>query len=58
MKQALECEKRQKEMENQEDLHLDDQDGDEELYKQRAWDDWKDDNPRGYGNSKLRPCAQ
>lgn len=23
----------------------------------RAWDDFKDDNPRGWGNSKLRPCA-
>jgi immunoglobulin-binding protein 1 len=30
---------------------------DEELAKQRKWDDWKDDHPTGYGNSKLRPCA-
>jgi hypothetical protein len=28
-----------------------------ELAKQRAWDDFADDNPRGWGNSKLRPCA-
>jgi immunoglobulin-binding protein 1 len=27
------------------------------LAKQRAWDDFSDDNPRGWGNSKLRPCA-
>lgn len=25
--------------------------------QQRAWDDFKDDNPRGWGNSKLRPCS-
>jgi len=30
---------------------------DEELQKQRAWDDWKDDHPYGSGNSRLRPCA-
>jgi hypothetical protein len=29
----------------------------DELQKQRKWDDWKDDHPTGYGNSKLRPCA-
>lgn len=29
----------------------------EEVQKQRAWDDWVDDHPAGYGNSKLRPCA-
>ncbi|XP_009368665.2 PP2A regulatory subunit TAP46-like [Pyrus x bretschneideri] len=23
----------------------------------RAWDDWKDDNPRGAGNKKLTPCG-
>lgn len=34
-------------------------DGDDEegVRKARAWDDWKDDNPRGWGNSKLRPTA-
>lgn len=26
-------------------------------YKSRAWDDWKDDNPRGSGNKKLTPCG-
>ena len=30
---------------------------DDELAQQRAWDDWKDEHPTGYGNSKLRPCA-
>ncbi|GAB4823929.1 hypothetical protein N2152v2_010975 [Parachlorella kessleri] len=30
---------------------------DEEVDKQRAWDDWKDANPTGWGNSKLRPCG-
>lgn len=29
----------------------------EELRRQRAWDDWKDENPRGAGNSKLTPCG-
>lgn len=30
---------------------------DEELKKQRAWDDFKDDNPRGWGNSKRKPTG-
>jgi immunoglobulin-binding protein 1 len=34
-----------------------DQLDDEEVDEKRAWDDWKDDHPTGYGNSKLRPCA-
>ncbi|CAD7697788.1 unnamed protein product [Ostreobium quekettii] len=34
------------------------EEGGKGVYEQRAWDDWKDDHPRGYGNSKLRPCAQ
>jgi immunoglobulin-binding protein 1 len=29
----------------------------EQLQAQRQMDDWKDDHPTGYGNSKLRPCA-
>jgi hypothetical protein len=29
----------------------------EEVARSRAWDDFTDDNPRGWGNSKLRPCA-
>ncbi|KAL6870650.1 hypothetical protein ACP4OV_014498 [Aristida adscensionis] len=33
----------------------DDEDAEEE--KARAWDDWKDDNPRGAGNKKLTPCG-
>ena len=31
--------------------------GEVETARQRAWDDWKDDNPRGAGNSMLRPTA-
>lgn len=34
-----------------------DDEDDDEVGRSRAWDDWKDDNPRGWGNSKLRPCA-
>ncbi|GAB2265063.1 PP2A regulatory subunit tap46 [Dionaea muscipula] len=38
------------------------EDGDEDeddaaVEKARAWDDWKDDNPRGAGNKKLTPCG-
>lgn len=29
----------------------------EQLQLQRKDDDWKDEHPIGYGNSKLRPCA-
>ncbi|MQL99281.1 hypothetical protein Taro_032003 [Colocasia esculenta] len=36
----------------------DDDDEDEAAEeKARAWDDWKDDNPRGAGNKKLTPCG-
>ncbi|CAN8252732.1 unnamed protein product [Cochlearia groenlandica] len=38
----------------------DDEDDDEEenaVMKARAFDDWKDDNPRGTGNKKLTPCG-
>ncbi|KAJ1274121.1 hypothetical protein BS78_05G038600 [Paspalum vaginatum] len=34
-----------------------DEDEDAEEAKARAWDDWKDDNPRGAGNKKLTPCG-
>lgn len=34
-----------------------DEDDDEAIFKARAMDDWKDDHPTGYGNSKLRPTA-
>ena len=33
------------------------EDGGPRLAAARAMDDWKDDHPRGYGNSKLRPTA-
>jgi immunoglobulin-binding protein 1 len=38
------------------DARSDDED-EEELERARAWDEFKDHNPRGWGNSKLRPCA-
>ncbi|KAL5803481.1 hypothetical protein ACOSQ3_031939 [Xanthoceras sorbifolium] len=34
-----------------------DDDDDAAVDKARAWDDWKDDNPRGAGNKKLTPCG-
>lgn len=34
-----------------------DDDDDATQEKARAWDDWKDDNPRGAGNKKLTPCG-
>ncbi|OIV98020.1 hypothetical protein TanjilG_16857 [Lupinus angustifolius] len=34
-----------------------DEDDDAAQDKARAFDDWKDDNPRGAGNSKLTPCG-
>ena len=30
---------------------------DAETMKQRRWDDFKDANPRGWGNSKTTPCG-
>lgn len=35
----------------------DDEDDDAAQERARAWDDWKDDNPRGAGNKKLTPCG-
>jgi hypothetical protein len=35
----------------------DDSDDEESEYKARAWDDWKDEHPRGAGNKKLTPCG-
>jgi hypothetical protein len=39
-----------------EEQRSDDED-EEEVARARAWDDFKDANPAGSGNSKLRPCA-
>ncbi|KAK6936672.1 TAP46-like protein [Dillenia turbinata] len=36
----------------------DDEDDDAAQEKARAWDDWKDDHPRGAGNKKLTPCGE
>ncbi|KAK9838083.1 hypothetical protein WJX84_009718 [Apatococcus fuscideae] len=38
-------------------VHAGSDDEDAGLERQRAWDDWKDEHPTGYGNSKLRPTA-
>ncbi|KAK2992747.1 hypothetical protein RJ640_023260 [Escallonia rubra] len=35
----------------------DEEDDDDAQEKARAWDDWKDENPRGAGNKKLTPCG-
>ncbi|KAG2453979.1 hypothetical protein HYH02_001025 [Chlamydomonas schloesseri] len=34
-----------------------DEEDEEDKRKARAWDDYRDANPRGAGNSKLRPCG-
>eukprot|EP00246_Nothoceros_aenigmaticus_P016534 TRINITY_DN7590_c0_g1_i2.p1 TRINITY_DN7590_c0_g1~~TRINITY_DN7590_c0_g1_i2.p1 ORF type:complete len:410 (-),score=57.88 TRINITY_DN7590_c0_g1_i2:704-1894(-) len=34
-----------------------DSDDDAAEYKARAWDDWKDEHPKGAGNKKLTPCG-
>ncbi|KAL5998906.1 PP2A regulatory subunit tap46 [Asimina triloba] len=34
-----------------------DENDEAEEEKARAWDDWKDDHPRGAGNKKLTPCG-
>lgn len=34
-----------------------DEDDDDAQERARALDDWKDENPRGAGNSKLTPCG-
>ncbi|KAA8540052.1 hypothetical protein F0562_026744 [Nyssa sinensis] len=34
-----------------------DEDDDAAQEKARAWDDWKNDHPRGAGNKKLTPCG-
>lgn len=34
-----------------------DEEDDAAVEKARAFDDWKDDNPRGAGNKKLTPCG-
>ena len=44
----------------EDDVDEDEAGGDDDaaVDKARKWDDWKDQNPTGAGNSKLRPCAQ
>lgn len=55
-REARQAEVERRRRQKEEERRSDDED-DEEVRKARAWDDWKDDNPAGWGNSKLRPCA-
>ena len=54
IRQAQEAAARQAEAEKQTES---DEDSDAWTQRQRAKDEWKDDHPTGWGNSKLRPCA-
>ncbi|GIL89639.1 hypothetical protein Vretimale_1823 [Volvox reticuliferus] len=60
-REAMEREEQQRwqeEKERQRRAALDsDEEDAEDKAKQRAWDDWRDYHPKGYGNSKLRPCG-
>lgn len=40
------------------DAEAEEVDDDAAIARARAMDDWKDDNPRGWGNSRLRPCGR
>ena len=56
--QAMERQRKEKEeAERRKKKEGDNNDADDDVYRQRAMDDWKDDNPRGWGNSKLRPSG-
>ncbi|KAG2495824.1 hypothetical protein HYH03_006063 [Edaphochlamys debaryana] len=60
-REAMEREARQRKQEDKERarraaLDSDEEDAEDKL-KQRATDDWRDSHPKGYGNSKLRPCG-
>eukprot|EP00877_Chromochloris_zofingiensis_P010428 jgi/Chrzof1/5639/Cz16g09260.t1 len=61
MQVAMERQRREEKaaQRRQDQQDRDNADGEEEeaLRKQRAWDEFKDDNPAGWGNSKLRPTA-
>jgi len=46
-RQAEQKQKQQKKSTKRSD---DEEEEDKELKKNRDWDDWKDDNPRGWGN--------
>ena len=58
MKQLKERMEREKSEQMTQDKEEEDGSDDERtVYKCRQWDDFKDDNPRGWGNSKLRPTS-
>ena len=54
----LQREQAQQEAEEQRRANMNSDERDEEdIMQQRYWDDFKDTHPRGYGNSKLKPCG-
>ncbi|GFR45291.1 hypothetical protein Agub_g6343 [Astrephomene gubernaculifera] len=60
-REAMQREQRQRKQEEKEAARRAALDSDEEdaedKAKQRAWDDYRDAHPKGYGNSKARPCG-
>ena len=60
MAQAREAEESSRQAEQRRRQTEEDEDeeaSDEVVLRARAMDDWKDEHPSGYGNSKLRPTA-
>ena len=60
MAQAREAEESSRQAEQQRrqaEADEGDEASDAAVMRARAMDEWKDDHPRGYGNSKLRPTA-
>ncbi len=54
---AAQAERAAREAERLRKEELGSEEDEEELRRQRAWDDWKDANPVGWGNSKTKPCG-
>lgn len=59
MERAQKAEAAQKEAAQAQAQHAgsDEENDDAWVMRQRAKDEWKDDHPTGWGNSKLRPTA-
>lgn len=49
--QMIEREKKSAEHQKEQKKNSDSDQDDEEILKKREWDDWKDENPRGWGNT-------
>ncbi len=56
-REAEESSRQAKQQRRQVEADEGDEASDEAVRKAWAMDDWKDDHPSGYGNSKLRPTA-